>query len=448
MQISKKEPIILLLGDILVLYLSLFFMLLTVRPGLPESVTTSAHILPFTFLFVVWIFIFFVAGLYEKHTVILKNKLPNTILNTQVTNSFVAVLFFYLIPYFGITPKTNLFIYLVVSFILLIFWRVYLFNKINISSRKRALLVGSKEEMRDLFEEVNNNSRYDIIFTDKVDLDDIKGAYILETLSKKFQENIFSVVVIDLKHPTIKAILPQIFSLFKNKIEIINKQSMYEEIFDREPISMIDYEWFIENISLSPKLAYDPLKRATDFFIAFVGGLFSLILFIFVVPAIRFDSKGPVFYRQKRVGKDGEVFEIIKFRTMEKMHTGEEATGGDNQITKVGKVLRMLRIDELPQLWNVLKGELSLIGPRPEIPELVEVYEKEIPYYGIRHFIKPGLSGWAQIHQAAPPKFGTNLNDTTTKLSYDLYYIKNRSFMLDLKIIFRTIKTLLSRSGV
>ena len=122
--------------------------------------------------------------------------------------------------------------------------------------------------------------------------------------------------------------------------------------------------------------------------------------------------------------------------------------GGSSEITRVGKFLRKLRIDELPQLLNVLRGDLSLIGPRPELPELVRVYEKEIPYYNIRHLIKPGLSGWAQLYHENHPHYRANVSETKVKLSYDLYYIKNRSFFLDLKIALKTIKVLLSRSGV
>jgi lipopolysaccharide/colanic/teichoic acid biosynthesis glycosyltransferase len=121
--------------------------------------------------------------------------------------------------------------------------------------------------------------------------------------------------------------------------------------------------------------------------------------------------------------------------------------GGAEHITRVGKFLRTTRIDELPQLWNVFRGDLSLIGPRPELPELVKLYEKEIPYYNIRHLLKPGLSGWAQLYHKNHPHYRPDVSETRVKLSYDLYYIKNRSLLLDLKIALKTIKTLLSRSG-
>ena len=118
------------------------------------------------------------------------------------------------------------------------------------------------------------------------------------------------------------------------------------------------------------------------------------------------------------------------------------------QITRVGKFIRLTRIDELPQLWNVLRGDISLVGPRPEFPSLVAVYEKEIPYYNVRHLIQPGLSGWAQIYHSAHPHHAVAVNDTRDKLSYDLYYVKHRSFLLDLRIALQTFKALISKSGV
>ena len=148
------------------------------------------------------------------------------------------------------------------------------------------------------------------------------------------------------------------------------------------------------------------------------------------------------------MGQNGKSIRTIKFRTMSRDDAGRPELKEGNKITRVGRFLRRTRLDELPQLWNVFRGEMSLIGPRPELPSLVAVYEREVPYYNIRHLIKPGLSGWAQLYHKTPPKVDANLNETATKLSYDLYYLKNRSFWLDVKIALKTVKVLLSRSGV
>ena len=214
------------------------------------------------------------------------------------------------------------------------------------------------------------------------------------------------------------------------------------------PVSLVGYDWFLENLSLSPKVSYDLVKRMMDVIISLPLALLSLIFYPFVFLAIKMDDGGEIFIRQSRIGQDNKHVEIIKFRSMSGLDEGEEVLKSRRVVTKVGTFLRKSRIDELPQLWNVLKGDISLIGPRPEIPALALKYEEEIPYYNVRHLIKPGLSGWAQIYHDNHPHHGTDFSETKMKLSYDLYYIKNRSFFLDLKIALKTIKALLSRTGV
>ncbi|TRZ52318.1 hypothetical protein D4R99_02950 [bacterium] len=158
------------------------------------------------------------------------------------------------------------------------------------------------------------------------------------------------------------------------------------------------------------------------------------------------DDGGKIFSHQDRIGKGNSIIHLLKFRTMTRDDGGVWGEG-ENKVTRVGDFLRKTRIDELPQLWNVLWGSISLIGPRPEFPDPVKQYAAEVPYYNIRHLIKPGLSGWAQIYHENHPHHGIDIQETKNKLSYDLYYIKNRSIMLDLKIALLTIKTLLMRVG-
>ncbi len=164
--------------------------------------------------------------------------------------------------------------------------------------------------------------------------------------------------------------------------------------------------------------------------------------------AVRITSAGPALYHQRRVGRDGSEFMVHKFRSMRV--DAEAATGpvwasktGDPRVTPIGRWLRRLRLDELPQLWNVLRGEMSLVGPRPERPEFVAELTREIPYYGQRHVIRPGLTGWAQVRYT----YGATREDALQKLQYDLYYIKNLSLALDFYIIFATIKTVILRRG-
>ncbi len=188
-------------------------------------------------------------------------------------------------------------------------------------------------------------------------------------------------------------------------------------------------------------------RRVLSLTISLVGLILALPLFPLIVLAILLDSKGPVFYTQPRVGKAGHVFNVVKFRTMRP--DAESANGpqwaGDNdpRITRVGRFLRSSRLDEIPQLWCVLRGDMAFIGPRPERPEFVEWLSKEIPYYGVRHMVRPGLTGWAQVKY----KYGSTVEDAREKLQYDLFYIKNASLGLDLLIVFQTVKTVLLRRG-
>jgi exopolysaccharide biosynthesis polyprenyl glycosylphosphotransferase len=167
----------------------------------------------------------------------------------------------------------------------------------------------------------------------------------------------------------------------------------------------------------------------------------------FIVLAIRLSSPGPILYRQKRVGRDGAVFHCYKFRTMHadaEADTGPTwATDDDPRITRVGKFMRLSRMDEIPQLWNVLKGDMSIVGPRPERPEFVKALSEQIPHYQLRHGVRPGITGWAQIRY----RYGSSINDAKEKLRYDLFYIKNMSAGLDVLVFLETVKVVLLGRG-
>ncbi len=445
--LSKKEAVTLFLGDIFFFTLSLWGSLYLRFAEIPTWERLHVHIVPFSILFAVWILVYFIAGLYEKHTLLLKSKLPSIIFNTQVINSILAIVFFYAVPVFGITPKTILFIYLVLSFGFILFWRIYGGGLLGGRDKQPALLIGAGDEMKELLHEVNNNSRYDLGFVSSIDVSDMESIDVQEDIVKIVYSNNIKIIAIDFSHEKIAPLLPHLYNLIFSKVKFIDSHKIYEDIFDRIPLSLVTYSWFLENISTTSSFAYDFLKRVMDIALAGVLGLLSLVFYPFVFIAIKLDDGGQIFITQERVGKDGSIFNLYKFRT----YTYADSTihaRKENKVTRVGKFLRKSRIDELPQLWNVLSGRLSLIGPRPELPSGVAIYDKEIPYYNIRHLIKPGLSGWAQTHQELHPHHGPEVNLTKEKLTYDIYYIKNRSFWLDIKIALKTIKALLSRTGI
>lgn len=434
---NKKEPFLFFIGDIFVFFLSLWISLFIRNFEIPSYNNYLEHIIPFGIIFILWILVFFITGLYDKYTTILKGKIPLIILNAQIFNSFIAVLFFYLIPYFGITPKTILFIDILISFILIYTWRVYGQYIFKVRRKISAIIVGCGEEMSTLEKEVNNNSMVNLRFVSSINLDKVSGTdFIKEITDLVYLENI-SIIVIDLKDSRIEPVLPHLYNLIFSGVIFIDIYKVYEDIFDRIPLSLVKYNWFLENISLRPTFGFDIIKRSFDIIVSIILSPIFLILLPFVYISIKIEDGGTLFFNQDRIGKKNKVIKIYKFRTM----------AGGEKITKIGNFLRKTRIDELPQLWNVFKGNLSLIGPRPEKPDLVLLYEKEIPYYNIRHLVKPGLSGWAQICQDNPPKFEVNFNDTKTKLSYDLYYLKNKSIVLDTKIALKTVGAIFSRKG-
>ncbi|MDB5194617.1 MAG: sugar transferase [Parcubacteria group bacterium] len=446
---NKREPIVLLVGDLFFFLLSLWLALLLRTLSVPSKSLFLTHLKPFSFLFLMWVVVFYIAGLYEKHTVLLRSKLPAVIANTQMANSVLAVLFFYFIPFFGITPKTILFIYLFVSFALILFWRMYGYFLIGKKRPENAILIGSGEEMKELYKEVNSNTLYNLHFITSVDLAraDEEGFWD-EIISRIYAEDV-SIVAIDLLNEHVEPVLPHLYNLIFSKITFVDMHTIYEDVFSRVPLSLLKHNWFLENISSTPQVAYDALKRLMDIVLAGILLVLSLPFDIFAFIAITFEDRGPAFITQDRVGKNNQPIKILKFRTMTGSDNGEYGEKGTTElrVTKVGSFLRKSRIDEFPQFWNVLTGDLSLVGPRPELPKLMKLYEESIPYYNIRHIIKPGLSGWAQIYQENHPHHGAAVDQTKEKLAYDLYYIKNRSLLLDLKIALRTVKTLFSRVG-
>ena len=444
---NKKEPTLLLFGDFVAFTVALWVALLLRYGNVPSGKLFNEHFIPFFILFIVWIGVFFIAGLYERHTQILRNRLGGILLRAQLTNSFLAVLFFYLVPYFGITPKTILFLHLFASFILIFSWRSFAFPLLEAKNRQSAVLIGTGEEMNELMEEVNSDPRYSLRFVSSLDLSEMKGFDLREEIIKRIYADSANVVAVDFKNEKVEPLLPKLYSLIFSNVRFIDMHKIYEDIFDRIPLSLVKYSWFLEHISGAAEKSYDILKRAMDVAVSLILGVVSIIFYPFVAAAIKIEDRGPIFFRQGRVGQNNKEIKVIKFRSM-KVHNDKDGVAIDPQPTRVGGFLRKTRIDELPQLWNVLRGDLSLVGPRPEIPALVKLYEKEIPYYNIRHLIKPGLSGWAQLYHNEPPKFAAGVSETKKKLSYDLFYIKNRSLLLDLKVALRTIKVLLSREGI
>ena len=239
----------------------------------------------------------------------------------------------------------------------------------------------------------------------------------------------------------------ELLELRMQGVKIEEATSWLEKIYGKIEVENLYPSWLVFGEGFRRSTAFRLVRRAVSFVISLIGLILALPLFPLIMLAICLDSKGPVFYTQTRVGKAGRIFKVVKFRTMRQ--DAEAASGpkwagnNDPRVTRVGKFLRSSRLDEIPQLWCVLKGDMAFVGPRPERPEFIEWLSKEIPFYGVRHMVRPGLTGWAQVKY----KYGSTVEDSREKLQYDLFYIKNASIGLDLLIMFLTVKTVLLRRG-
>ncbi|MAZ40576.1 hypothetical protein CL654_00455 [bacterium] len=436
---GNKEAGILFVGDILFWAAALWLTLLVRYQEFPGEDVFVSHIQPFGIIFIVWALIFFIASLYNRQTILSRSQLPTTLLNTQVVNSVVAVLFFYFIPYFGITPKINLFIDLAFSFALVLIWRLYISDILLRGRKIKALIVGEGKEVDEIVENVHNSTQARMGLVRVSSETDV---------ADKVKEHVPQIVILDLHNENLKRFSSDLYSLLFSRIVFVDIHDVYEGLFGRVALSYLDENWFLEHMQEPYRIAYSWAKRGMDVVIALVLGLVSLLLYPIVYVAIKLEDGGALFIKQERLGEGGRPISITKFRSMTGIDVGDEALQSKQKVTKVGAFLRVTRLDELPQLWNVLKGDLSLIGPRPEIPALARHYKEEIPYYDLRHLIRPGLSGWAQIYHDNHPHHGSDVEATKEKLSYDFYYIKNRGIIADLKIALKTLKTLFSRSGV
>lgn len=238
-----------------------------------------------------------------------------------------------------------------------------------------------------------------------------------------------------------------LLSLRLADVKIQDLPSFYEQFTGRLSVESLSSPELFVTSSAGTGVAYAVVRRLLDLFVASLGLLFATPLIVLTAIAIKLDSRGPVLYRQERMGRNGHTFTLVKFRSM---RTDAEASSGpvwasgdDARVTRVGRWLRKLRIDEVPQLWSVIRNHMSLVGPRPERPFFVDDLEQQIPHYGQRLIVKPGVTGWAQINYS----YGNTIDDAFIKLQYDLYYVKHRSIALDIAIMLRTVKVVALQQG-
>jgi len=445
-----RELAVLFVGDLIFLYLSLWITLLARYVALPRQELWEAHLVPFTLLFAVWLLMYFIVGLYDQHTTILHAKLPERIVRVQLGNIVLAALFFFFVPIFGIAPKTNLILYLVISSTLMVFWRVVIVPRLLKRKSQPALLIAGGVEFKDLQDEISRNSRYPFYIADTLRIDHADGGSLSDQIFAKLKNPDLAYVIVDIHHRKLENILPHLYKPIFSNVKFIDARELYEEIFERVPLSVLHDPQFIETLTArTTGPVYEVMKRIIDI----VGGLVMALFTIFIAPIVwilmYFEGPGPLFIAQERMGQRGTRIRAYKFRSM-KFHdkaSAEWVGEGKNAVTRVGNILRRISLDEFPQCINIIKGDISLIGPRNDIEGLAKRLSEVIPYYEFRYIIKSGLTGWAQINQQYEPGniSPQSIEETKMRLAYDFYYIKNRSLMLDVMIALKTLKRMLFR---
>jgi lipopolysaccharide/colanic/teichoic acid biosynthesis glycosyltransferase len=377
------------------------------------------------------------------------SRVPDALLATQIANILFAAVFFFVIPVFGIAPKTILVLYFVISLALIFLWRLGIYPRVSVQHyRDRAFLIAHGAEAEELLAEVNSNPRYGI----EVSSHPLVNARTnTESYLHKIEEQNPSMLIVDTTYADIGHLLPLIYRLtrIERRYQLVLFEDLYEEVFDRIPLSQLGHEWFLENVTITSSLFYKVTKRIFDIVGGILMGVVTLIAIPFIYVANRFEGKGPLFITQQRLGRYGTPVKAYKFRSMQRniAASGQWTNEGENKVTRVGAFLRQTSLDEFPQFINVIRGELSLIGPRNDTLGLGERLAEALPYYEARYFVLPGITGWAQINQQyeagnASPQ---SIEETKMRLAYDFYYLKHRSPGLDMVIALKTIKRMFFR---
>lgn len=383
---------------------------------------------------------------------------------TRLSLITIQLLIVYLIIFFfsprDALPRLFIFYYGVLVFLLIVLWRlviwVLIIKRLNV--KRRVLIVGAGWAARTIVTALHEeaNSDYEVVgLIADFDPEDTLtaevpllggGAQLLEIITAQG----ISEVVLAYGSELPGDIFQGLMDSYERGISIVPMPILYERITGRVPIEHVeinDWKIVLPTESTSIFDPFLPLKRIMDIGVSLVGLVIFLVALPIIASAIRLDSKGPIFFIQDRVGRGGKTFKMIKLRTMvqdaEKAGPQWSAGVNDPRITRVGLFLRKSRLDELPQFINILRGEMSLVGPRAERPHFVEQLAEEIPFYRARLVVRPGATGWAQVRY----RYGRTVEDALVKLQYDLYYIRHQSILLDTLIILRTLGTIVRLSG-
>ncbi len=451
----RLKQLILLFGDLCALYAGLYLGVTLRYLHSPDAKFINL-VGPLTLLFALAIIIFFIIGLYDLGKARNTSTFFQKIIFAAGVWLILSILFFYTNPNVTVSPKTTLLLVTICGFGALTIWRA-VYNRFLSANllRTPVIFVGFNHEIEELTEVMMKvpERGYTVsgLVTNADTGLDLPTAETLDELIKKNHGFYPNLIVISEKSASDTTLLNSLYRALYQQVSIIPLAEFYEDFFKRIPPYAFSEDWFVTHLNEQTKKIYDRFRILVDVFFTFIMGLVFLIVFPFIAIITKLTSPGPIFFIQNRVGRMGKPFNIYKFRTMRSLNKEgsaelegpQYATVNDSRVTKFGNFLRKTRLDELPQFINILKGEMAVIGPRPERPEFVEKLTSAMPFYSLRHLVKPGITGWAQLQKSY---YGT-IEENLVKLEYDLYYIKNRSLILDVVIILRTFEVLLRMMG-
>lgn len=409
---------------------------------------------PFWFYLLPLVWIILLVELYDVHRAVDWRRTVNGIATAALIGfGLYLVIYFYYTGSGNNLPRVSIAVFLVTVAILTFLWRS-LYIRIFTAPQfmRRVLLVGGGKAGGTLLRVINDLKPSPFYLVGIVDDDmektgtEIEGFTVLGTsdsLLKLIEKHVVSDIVVAISGEMQSGMFQALLDAQESGIDIVRMPKIYEDLLGRVPIRLLEADWilrsFVDESSVSGFFTIS--KRLVDIIVGLLGILLFLIMAPILSLVIFIDDGRPIFYTQTRSGRGGQPYDLIKFRTMSR---DAEADGvpkwakeDDERATRVGRVLRKTHLDEIPQFVNVLRGEMSLVGPRAERPELMALFEKHVPFYRARLLVKPGITGWAQINFG----YASNVEETTIKLEYDLYYIKNRNIMMDLVILLRTPAT-------
>jgi sugar transferase (PEP-CTERM system associated) len=449
------RKIFLMFIDLLLLFLALYLSLkLKFLISGNHFYAFANHFWDFFAIFLFWLVIFYLFDLYDLKKIRSLAFLMSTEILAGLINLGVAILYFYLF-HPNIEPKTVLAFTILIGLVLILGWR-WIWNKYLARNLKtRAAIIGSEEAKIKVLKEIisPSESSFEVVGFITLGQDStllnhdfsILGNYhdLIDIIKREKIDELI-VAFNYYKYPEATQKLTMCLSL---GIKISELSLVYEESTGKVPVDYIDQIWFLGQLK-NHRRFFHASERFFDVIVSVVGLILSIPVWLILPIIIKLNSKGSVLYKQIRVGRNEQPFSLLKFRSMRQ--DAESQTGAvwskanDPRITKVGNFMRKIRLDEVPQLINVLKGDMSFVGPRPERPEFVSQLKDKIPFYLQRHLVKPGLTGWAQIKY----KYGNTEEDALIKLQYDLYYVKNRSALLYLMVLIRTIRIIFTKAGI